>query len=199
MKGSKKYASHEYSFTKGAASGLGKNLEQHKSEAHASRQNSRTFPAKKMSDGGSIQSGISQAASQGGVPHTTPAGSTLGAIQAMGSAFGSKAKGGEVKKHDAKNLKELDGSMRKFFKEEAQEKTNGGEVKAEKPEQKATHKGDSKKDDKIPILASEGEAVIKKSIMKSKDAPEKAAKVVKNIKAKKGENSVDKDEDDEGE
>lgn len=92
-KGSKKYASHEYDMVKG-----GPALKEHKDKALELRKDSKTYP-RKMADGGSISAGISASAASGGVPHTTPAGSTLGAIQSMGAAFGGKhAKGGEVKK-----------------------------------------------------------------------------------------------------
>ena len=188
-KGSKKYAGHEYSFTSPASSGLGKDLGKQKSFAASSRAGSKTYP-KKMADGGSVPV-------QGA--NTNAALSAMGSAvsnpqQAGGSSIGSKiigmftgkTKGGEVKKHDAKNLKQLDSSMHKFFKEEAEEKTKGGKVEARNEEEEATHKNDSKKDDKIPILASEGEFVVKRSIMNSKDAPKKAAKAIKEEKEKKG-------------
>jgi hypothetical protein len=95
MKGSKKYMGHEYYKTQAAATGLGKDLQAHKSEAEKSRKNSRTVPGH-YNDGGTIQSGISQAASQGGVPHTTV--NTMSSVASgLSSAFGGrKAKGGKI-------------------------------------------------------------------------------------------------------
>jgi hypothetical protein len=180
-KGSKKYASHEYDMVKG-----GPSLQAHKLKAHELRRGSKTYP-QKMSDGGTVgleSGGAPRQSPNVSKPPTTPSSSNLAttASNFFASMAAGKAKGGEVKKHDAKNLKQLDSSMRKFFKEEAQEKTKGGKIEAKNKEEKATHKGDSKKDDKVPILATEGEAVLPKSLMKSKNAPKKAEKFVKKIK-----------------
>lgn len=196
-KGSKKYIGHEYRGVPGAKMGLGSELSKVQGKSSELRKDSKTNPHmahggsidprgnQKYADGGTIQSGIAAAGAAGGVPHTTPAGSTIGAIQAMGSAFGSKkAEGGKVK-HDTKNLKQLDSSMRKFFKEEAQEKTHGGSIEAKNENQRATHKSNSKKDDKIPILASEGEVMLPRSVTKSKNAPEKAKNFMKKEMDKK--------------
>lgn len=54
-----------------------------------------------MKKDGGIQAGIAAAGAAGGVPHTTPAGSTMGAINAMGSAFG---KSGNLDKHASKDM-----------------------------------------------------------------------------------------------
>lgn len=136
MKGSKKYIGHEYNFTSPAKSGLGKELGAVKAKSSELRK------VKKYDGGGTIQSGISQAASAGGVPHTQV--NTMGSVASgLAGAFG---------------------------------KAKGGKIKAANKEQKAEVKEDSPKNDKIPILASEGEIMVPKS--KTKD-PKKAAKFVK--------------------
>jgi hypothetical protein len=152
-KGSKKYGGHEYDLAKGG-SGLSKGIAAHKAKAHELREGSRTYP-KKMADGGKVSP----------TPAPVQGSNTNAALSAMGSAVSNpqQAVGGSL-------WSKLTG------------KAKGGEIKAKSPEEKAEHKGDSKKDDKIPILASEGEAVLPKSVMKGKNAPKKAEKFVKKIK-----------------
>jgi hypothetical protein len=225
-KGSKKYlpGGHEYSFTKGAASGLGKDLEAHKSKANQLREGSRTIP--KMSDGGSTHSSPLKKYSDGGQISSSSsraevAKSFSGATGSSGISQGisniksmlgmGHAEGGKVSKHDKRNLKQLNDSLNKFFKEEASEKAKGGVVeqtqgkaqadkdtkggsmyelssslkKGGKVPGKAKVKGDSKKNDTTLALLSPGEFVVKRSIMNSKDAPKKAAKAIEKEKRKK--------------
>lgn len=57
-------------------------------------------------------------------------------------------------------------------------KAHGGKIEAKDQSQKAKHKGNHPSDDKIPILASEGEIMLPRSVTKSKDAPQKAKEFV---------------------
>jgi hypothetical protein len=59
----------------------------------------------------------------------------------------------------------------------------GGGVKASSPKQKAKVSGDSYSNDKIPAVLSEGEVVIPRSVMQSKNPVEDAAKFVAGIMA----------------
>lgn len=114
--------------------------------------------------GGTIQAGINASAAAGGVPHTQTA--TPQGVQAgISAAFGGKAKGGMLKPED---------------------KRDGGKIEARNESEKAEVKGDSPKNDKILVAGSEGEEVLPRSVMKSKDAPEKAKQFVKKELAKKG-------------
>ncbi len=61
----------------------------------------------------------------------------------------------------------------------------GGNVKASKPSEKATVKGNSYANDKIKAVVSEGEVVIPRSIMQSKDPARGAADFVAKVLAKK--------------
>lgn len=74
------------------------------------------------------------------------------------------AKGGMTKKHDYRS---------------------GGNVKAKKPEEKATKQGNSYSNDKIPAVLSEGEVVIPRSIMQSKDPVRASADFVSKVLAKR--------------
>lgn len=62
---------------------------------------------------------------------------------------------------------------------------SGGHVDAKAPEQKAEKKGDSKQNDKIPTILSEGEIVIPRSVAMAEDAPAAAAEFVAKIKGQK--------------
>lgn len=62
---------------------------------------------------------------------------------------------------------------------------SGGKVKASAPSQKATKSGDSYSNDKIPAVLSEGEVVIPRSVMMSKDPVRNAAAFVQAVLAKK--------------
>jgi hypothetical protein len=70
-------------------------------EGNAKRIKGNAARMGKLKKDGSIQAGIAAAGAAGGVPHTTPAGSTLGAVQAMGSAFG---KSGNLDKHASRDM-----------------------------------------------------------------------------------------------
>jgi hypothetical protein len=164
-KGSKKYAGHEYSFTSPAKSGLGSQLGKHKSEASSSRQGSRTYPHK-MYDGGTVTPTTAQP--------TTTTGSDVGGRKLDKGGYTPNTNTGA-------NLSSTAGN---FFGKMAGH-AHGGEVKAQNKSQKAEHKGNNKKDDKVPILATEGEIVLPKSVTKAKDAPEKAEKFVEKEKKKK--------------
>lgn len=114
-------------------------------------------------DGGTIQAGISQAAANGGVPHTQTA--TVQSVQSgISAAFGGKAKGGML---------------------HAEDKTAGGKIEARSPSEKAEVKGDSPKNDKVLVMGSEDEFVLKRSVMHSKN-PGEAAKKEVNKALKKG-------------
>lgn len=180
-KGSKKYASHEYSFTSPAKSGLGKELDKQKSAAAHSRRDTRTYP--RMAEGGAVPTATPVPAASPSLPG---AASFSESFKKGGgsSAMMGKAHGGEIKKKD--NRKDIgdDNKAGSLYEMESSLK-NGGEIKAKNKDQKAEVKGDSEKNDKIPILASEGEFMIKRSIMKSKDAPKKAAAAIKKEKDKK--------------
>lgn len=173
-KGSKKYASHEYDMVKG-----GPALKAHKEKALELRKDSKTYP-RKMADGGTPNP--NNPSSMG-----VPAG-VLGALSSAASnpqGAVHKAKGGEVKKKED-NRKDIgDDNKAGSIYELGSSYKKGGEVKAENKEQKAKVKGDSEKNDNIPALLSEDEFVLKRSIMKSKDAPKKAAEAVKKAKDKK--------------
>jgi len=88
-----------------------------------------------------------------------------GSFFAGDSGVEMAAKGGQIKKHLA---------------------SKGGKVKADSPKQKATVKGNSYANDKIPAMLSEGEVVIRRKIMMHPEAPRKAAEFVAAIIAKKG-------------
>jgi hypothetical protein len=61
----------------------------------------------------------------------------------------------------------------------------GGNVKAKKPEEKAVKAGNSYSNDKIPAVLSEGEVVIPRSIMQSKDPARASADFVSKVLAKR--------------
>lgn len=61
----------------------------------------------------------------------------------------------------------------------------GGEVQAKAPQQQATVQGNSLKNDKIPAMVSEGEVVIPRSVMQSKDPAAAAAQFVAQVMAGK--------------
>lgn len=63
---------------------------------------------------------------------------------------------------------------------------DGGHVAAKGPEQKAVKKGDSYANDKVPAILSEGEVVIPRSVMQSKDPAKGAADFVARVMAKRG-------------
>lgn len=63
---------------------------------------------------------------------------------------------------------------------------SGGAIEAKNPDQKAVVSGDSYANDKIPIVASEGEMMLPKSVMESQDPAAAAAEFVRNHLAKKG-------------
>lgn len=62
---------------------------------------------------------------------------------------------------------------------------SGGGVKATKPEEKATKPGNSYANDKVKALLSEGEVVIPRSVMESKDPARSAADFVAKVLAKR--------------
>jgi len=62
----------------------------------------------------------------------------------------------------------------------------GGHVKAENPSEKAVKHGNSYDNDKIPAMLSEGEVVIPRSVMQSKDPRKGAADFVAAVLAKRG-------------
>ncbi len=64
--------------------------------------------------------------------------------------------------------------------------TKGGTVKAQTPDQKAVKKGNSYDNDKVPALLSEGEIVIPRAVLQSKDPARGAAEFVAKIMAKRG-------------
>lgn len=166
-KGSKKYAGHEYSFASPAKSGLGKELGKHKSEASSSRASSRTYP-KKMADGGVVES-----------VKSFFSGGTSSDVGGRNLDKGGYTQGANVGQNA--NLTSTAGN---FFSKMSG-KAEGGEIKAQSPDQKATHKGNNKKDDKVPILATEGEVMLPKSVTKSKNPPKKAADFMKKEMKKK--------------
>jgi hypothetical protein len=61
----------------------------------------------------------------------------------------------------------------------------GGHVVAKHPSEKAVKKGDSYANDKVPAILSEGEVVIPRSVMNSKDPARGAADFVNKVLAKK--------------
>ena len=61
----------------------------------------------------------------------------------------------------------------------------GGKVKAANPAQKAVKKGNSYANDKVPALLSEGEVVIPRNVMQSKDPARGAAQFVAQVMAKR--------------
>lgn len=63
--------------------------------------------------------------------------------------------------------------------------TGGGKVKAGAPGQKAVKSGDSYSNDKIPAVLSEGEVVIPRSVMMSKDPVRNGAAFIQAVLAKK--------------
>jgi hypothetical protein len=194
-KGSKKYSGHEYSFTTPAKSGLGKELDKQKESASAHRPAPKGF-----STGGEAKSSNKKAMrhgaymADGGTATPVVGSGTNSALAAMGAAVSNpqaavsnvrgKAHGGEMKKKEngvkdigednkAGSVYELGSSYKK-----------GGKVKAEDESQKAKVKGDSKKNDQIPAMLSEGEDVLPRSVTKSKNAPEKAKQFVKKLEDK---------------
>ena len=62
----------------------------------------------------------------------------------------------------------------------------GGNVSAKKPSQKAEKSGDSYSNDKIPAMLSEGEVVIPRSVMQSKDPVKGSAEFVLKLLREKG-------------
>lgn len=181
MKGSKKYAGHEYSFTSPAKSGLGKELGKQKSAASSSRADSRTY-AKKMDQGGTVSNPNNP--SSMGVPSGVLSALSGAASNPQGAVKQGRANGGEVKKKD--NRKDIgDDNKAGSVYELGSSYEKGGKVKAENESQKPKVKGDSPKNDLVPIQATEGEFVVKRSIMQSKDAPKKAAAAIKKEKDKK--------------
>lgn len=62
----------------------------------------------------------------------------------------------------------------------------GGKVHAKKPSQKAEKRGNSYDNDKIPAYLSEGEVVIPRSVMQSKDPVRGSADFVAKVMAKRG-------------
>ena len=62
----------------------------------------------------------------------------------------------------------------------------GGHVKAENPSEKAVKHGNSYDNDKIPAMLSEGEVVIPRSVMQSKDPRKGAGDFVAAVLAKRG-------------
>lgn len=63
--------------------------------------------------------------------------------------------------------------------------TDGGNVSAESPKEKAVKSGNSYDNDKIPAYLSEGEVVIPRSVMQGKDPARGAAEFVAKVMAKK--------------
>ncbi len=61
----------------------------------------------------------------------------------------------------------------------------GGVVKADNPKQKAVAKGNDYANDKIPAMLSEGEVVIPRDVMQSKDPARSAADFVSKVMAKR--------------
>lgn len=67
-----------------------------------------------------------------------------------------------------------------------QDYRDGGSVVADGPEQEAVVKGDSPKNDLIPSVLSEDEAVLPRSVTMAPDAPERAKKFVEQLQKEKG-------------
>lgn len=65
--------------------------------------------------------------------------------------------------------------------------TKGGNVKADKPAQKAVKSGDSYANDKIPAMLSEGEVVLPRTVMQSANPAQAAAEFVANLSGKGGQ------------
>ena len=63
--------------------------------------------------------------------------------------------------------------------------SQGGGVTAKSPEQKATKSGNSYSNDKVPALLSEGEVVIPRSVMQSREPARSAADFVAKVLAKR--------------
>ncbi len=124
------------------------------------------------------------------------AGNTMGARNAIlggvanaagaalfGGAAQRKAEGGEI---DAPN----NGPKSKFGQfymnmSQGGLSEMGGAVIAENPSQKAVKSGDSYSNDKIPTMLSEGEVVIPRSVMMSKDPARASADFVRKVIAKR--------------
>lgn len=78
------------------------------------------------------------------------------------------------------------GNMLKSGKFSPKLAARGGDVKATTPSQKATVPGNSFKNDKIPTLLSQGEEVLPRNVMQSKDPVKAAADFVRAEMAKRG-------------
>lgn len=99
-------------------------------------------------------------------PGTTPASTGMGANSGAASA---------VYPNQSTSVAAAKGGLAK----------KGGHVKAQKPSQKAEKKGNSYDNDKIPAYLSEGEVVIPRSIMQSKDPVRSSADFVAKLLSKR--------------
>ncbi len=81
--------------------------------------------------------------------------------------------------HKSRSVPMAHGGMTRDFRD-------GGGVKASSPDEKAKKKGNSYSNDRIPAVLSEGEVVIPRSIMQSKDPARSAADFVSKVLAKRG-------------
>lgn len=143
----------------------------------------------------------------GGVPEQSPMMAQPMAPQGPQSSFGQFLNGWEdEKKNPEENLYKTDYNMGSGAKKEGKSATeslaplitmammaskggmakSGGPVKAKAPDQKAVKRGNSYDNDKIPAMLSEGEIVIPRNILQSKDPVGGAADFVAKIMAKRG-------------
>ncbi len=135
------------------------------------------------------EEGGGAAAGAGGIGGEVAEGGTAdqAAQIAEDAAAGAAARGGMVGPassfvqhvHKSRAAPMAQGGMTRDFRD-------GGGVKASSPDEKAKKKGNSYSNDRIPAVLSEGEVVIPRSIMQSKDPARSAADFVSKVLAKRG-------------
>jgi hypothetical protein len=125
---------------------------------------------------GGVNAGNTAAvANQGSLNQTNPVAGVIGGVASGAGAAAAMASGGEVE--SSEGLDHIDS----FIHGAVMMAAGGAMVPG-----KASVKGDSLKNDKVPAILSPGEIVIPRSIAQGEDAPKKAAQFVQAILAKKG-------------
>lgn len=120
-----------------------------------------------------------------------------GVLGGVSSVLAKKAEGGEIEAPKANSLKnklpsaKLPEHLQRIAKiryphlmaDGGELQSSGGDVEAPAPSQKAEKSGDSYSNDKIPVVLSEKEIVLPRSIAMSPNAPQMAYDFVSRIKA----------------